>query len=119
MRESNELLKSKLIETQSEVESLRGDLSSLENKVIQYENSRNVTGLSGVAMDILKLYHDADQTDFYEEDIIRCLEHKKIAVKSGLEELLEQELVDFSLEPMGLGTNYTLTAKGKRFILEQ
>lgn len=120
LKESNELLKSKVDENKEEISFLQKEterLNTLHNKVKVAECNENIQ-LSEQSSKIMSAIIEGDVTNFYHQQMIdvmgKCM--SKISIEAALDELTDYGLIQAYSASRDYGLHYHLTPKAKKAI---
>lgn len=113
VRESHGLLQKKVEQIEAENTSLKKEVQRLTEAIGQ---NADATGLSKVALDILRLYKKRDVTEILAVELPQYLPHSNIDTESATDELQAAKLMNLG----GLvgAMTYRLTAAGRKYIAQ-
>jgi len=121
LKESNDLLKEKINSLNKDNSTLKERVLILEDELrLKKEDSRS-QGLSEVALAILGKCIKHDVTEFNDESMLGSLSpYSRIQVESAIDELEKLQLIYARsiMGGFGEGTDYSLTAEGKKAALK-
>lgn len=117
LKESNDLLKSKVESLVKENGALKSHLSELEGRLAAIRSEVGERDLSEVASAILMKCVENDIANFYSEWMVNAVPFSRLQVEAAIDELEERELIDLGSVDVN-GYHYSLTTGGKKYVLQ-